>query len=206
MACCGSVGPVRDMICFCVRNVVAPMRRIRTTAKILTFVPLAWTKSRRLDDEVNDVDSETPSSLALAICSTWSAESPTRGAHSSTPFGRRTGWRWLKTWNSAMNSGICSTIGRHPSSGLPCSLCNAMISAFIFCLSCPCFSRISLILGCIICIVRWDFTCLTNSGKIRIRTQITNRTTENAHAKKLSYPKMGPKPLWKKTIAFAARW
>ncbi len=85
-----------------------------------------------------------------------------------------------------MNSGICNTIGRQPSSGLPCSFCKAMISAFIRCLSCPCFSRISLILGCISCIVRCDFTCRTNRGKIRIRTQTTSRTTENDHAKKLS--------------------
>ncbi len=70
MACCGSTDPARAMICFWVRNVVAPMSRIRTTAKILTFVPLAWTKSRKLDDEVNEVDSETPSSLASAICCT----------------------------------------------------------------------------------------------------------------------------------------
>ncbi len=93
-----------------------------------------------------------------------------------------------------MNRGIWSRIGRHPSSGLPCSFCNSMILAFICCRSWPYLSRISLIFGCISCIVRWAFTCLTNSGKIMIRTQITSRTTDSAHAKKLSRPKIGPKP------------
>ena len=79
----------------------------------------------------------------------------------------------LKTWYSEMNSGICSSSGRQPSSGLPCSFCSFMTSWFMRCLSFLYFSRISLIRGCSICIVRCARTDRTKSGKIRIRTITT---------------------------------
>src|ERR1700712_5279082 len=79
-----------------------------------------------------------------------------------------------------MNSGIWSRRGRQPSNGLPCSFCSSMIFAFMVCRSFLYFSRISLMCGCSICIVRCDFTDRTKSGTMHRRTSMTRPTVGHA--------------------------
>ena len=66
------------------------------------------------------------------------------------------------TWNKPMKTGICSSIGRQPRSGLnPCSFCSFCISSVILTRSLAYFLRIawsSGLISCIFFVVRICFT------------------------------------------------
>ncbi len=106
------------------------------------------------------------------------------------------GVNWRSTWKSPMNTGICTSIGRQPPSGLtPCSDWIFCISIASFWRSLPYFSRNFCICGANSCILRIDRTELMAGFSRMIRRVKTRNTTESAHAIPLSGLMMNPKTL-----------
>ena len=95
-----------------------------------------------------------------------------------------------------MNTGTCTSTGRHPASGLkPCSLWSFCISMASFCRSSPCFSCSSRTSGAIFCIFFIDRTWVTNGLKSSARRVKTRKITDSAQANPLAGSRKEPKTL-----------
>ena len=88
-----------------------------------------------------------------------------------------------------MNTGICTSTGRQPPSGLtPCSVCSFCISIAIFWRSSPYFFLSFWISGANSCILRIERTWLMNGLNRNARRVNTRNTTASAQAKPLFGP------------------
>lgn len=88
-----------------------------------------------------------------------------------------------------MNTGICTSTGRQPPSGLkPCWVCSFCISAAIFWRSLPYLSFSFWISGPNSCILRIERTWLTNGLNSSIRRVNTRNTTASAQPTPLPGP------------------
>ena len=115
-ACCLSTGPpaLRAIICFWVRNVVAPIVMIMSAATIFTVVALPSSSRSSATGLLKAAEIGAPKTFA---CAPWEIRSLLRPYFPTNRLSTPLGLNSFITRNSEKKIGSCRTSGKHPEIG-----------------------------------------------------------------------------------------